>query len=240
MASAVNEDGVELFPRKWNDEFIDAPFVKSQNQPTTSGEKLVTILARASGQYRTLYALLAGCGPLRAGEGLGLEVGKHISPDFRTLYVQQKAKGGIIQPYLKTKNGTREIDLCVPLAEMLREFVGDRKSGLLFHYASGRQLLQSNTLRDSLHPILKSMQHVQGGFNIFRRFRITQLEKSDCPDALKHFWSGHAHSHVSERYVKLIGDREYRLEWAERIGMGFTLLGSVGQPGLLHVVPKVA
>jgi hypothetical protein len=31
-----------------------------------------------------LCALLAGCGPLRAGEVLGLEVGTHISPDWRT------------------------------------------------------------------------------------------------------------------------------------------------------------
>ena len=56
------------------------------------------------------------------------------------------------------------------------------------------------------------------------------------PDALKHFWSGHAPKHVSERYTKLLGERQYRLDWAERIGMGF----SVGLPGLLKVVPKVA
>jgi hypothetical protein len=53
--------------------------------------------------------------------------------------------------------------------------------------------------------------------------RITQLKKSDCLDALQHFWSGHATTHVSERYTKLIEDRDYRLEWAEKIGMGFEL-----------------
>jgi len=72
--------------------------------------------------------------------------------------------------------------------------------------------------------------------NIFRRFRITHLEKSDCPEALKHFWSGHAPAHISERYVKLLNDRAYRLDWAERVGTGFVL--PVGQPGLLHVVRK--
>jgi len=41
--------------------------------------------------------------------------------------------------------------------------------------------------------------------------------------ALEHFWSGHAHTHVSERYTKLLQDRDYRLEWAEKIGMGFNL-----------------
>jgi len=37
------------------------------------------ILLFARGQYRVLYALLAGCGPLRAGEALGLEIDKQIS-----------------------------------------------------------------------------------------------------------------------------------------------------------------
>lgn len=43
-----------------------------------------------------------------------------------------------------------------------------------------------------LHPILASLEHVKGGFSVFRRFRLTHLEKSDCPDALKHRWSGRA------------------------------------------------
>jgi len=166
-----------------------------------------------------LYALLAGCGPLRIGEALGLEISK-ISGDFRTLTVNQKAKAGEIQLYLKTKNGMREIDLCTSLANMLREFVGKRTSGLVFHSKTGNQLLQSNILRRNFHPVLAELEHVKGGFNIFRRFRITQLETSDCPAALKHFWSGHAQAHGSERYVKLLNDRDYRLEWADRVGTG--------------------
>ena len=204
VASAINENGEEIFPRKWNDEYIDAPVIGSQRQPSTTADSLTAIVARATGHYQMLYSLLAGCGPLRAGEALGLEIGKHISPDFRTLYVMQKAKRGEIQQYLKTKNGAREVDLCVDLAAMLKEYVGERTEGLLFRTASGAQLLQTNCLRDSLHPILTKLEHVQGGFNIFRRYRITYLEKSDCPDALKHFWSGHAQKHISERYVKLV------------------------------------
>jgi hypothetical protein len=89
--------------------------------------------------------------------------------------------------------------------------------------SSGRQILQTDILRDSLHPILEKLEHVKGGFNIFRGFRITELKKSDCPDALQHSWSGHAPTHVSERYTKLLQDRDFRLEWAEKIGMGFEL-----------------
>ena len=163
-------------------------------------------------KYRMLYALPAGCGPLRAGEALGLEIDKHISGDFRTLDIVQKAKRGTIQPYLKTKNGTRQVDLCSPLAAMLREYIGERKSGLLFQSSIGAQLLQSNSLSDSLHPILDYMAHQRGGFNIFRRFRLTHLETNDCQEVLKHFWTGHAPKHVSKRYIKLTQDRDYRLK----------------------------
>jgi hypothetical protein len=152
----------------------------------------------------------------------------------RTLYIRQKAKRGEIQPYLKTQNGEHDVDVCKPLAEMLREHIGTRTSGLLFCTSTGAQLLQANTLQDSLHPILKRLEHVKGGFNIFRRFRITLLKTSDCPEFLQHFWSGHAQTHVSERYTKLLQQREYRLEWAEKVGLDFDLRSvSVGKPGKL-------
>jgi integrase len=240
VASAIDENGEEKFPRKWNDEYIDAPMVGVQRQPTSNCAGISEILLFALGQYRVLYALLAGCGPLRAGEALGLEIDKHISEDFRTLHIGQKAKRGEIQPYLKTKNGTREVDLCSQLAEMVREYVGERKSGLLFHSSTGAQLLQSNTLSDSLHPILDYMAHERGGFNIFRRFRITYLQKTECPEVLRHFWSGHAPKHVYARYTKLLEERDFRLEWAEKIGLGFELPGAkLGQLGQLLQFRKV-
>jgi hypothetical protein len=55
---------------------------------------------------------------------------------------------------------------------------------------------------------------------IFRRFRITHLEKSDYPEALKHFWSGHAPAHVSEGYVKLLNDRALPFGLARACGNG--------------------
>lgn len=239
VASAINENGERLFPRTWNEGFIDTPLVKNQRQPTTDKEGMESILKEARARYRVLYALLAGCGPLRAGEALGLEIDKHISKDCRTLYIRQKAKRGEIQSYMKTQNGERDVDLSTPLAAVLKEFVGTRTSGLLFCTATGRQILQTDILRDSLHPILKKLDHAKGGFNIFRRFRITELKKSDCPDALQHFWSGHAPTHVSERYTKLLQDRDYRLEWAEKIGMGFDLPGrSVAPPAPLIMFRK--
>ena len=42
-----------------------------------------------------------------------------------------------------------------------------------------------------------------------RRFRITELETAEVPAALQHTWSGHAKSHVSEVYKKLLKQREH-------------------------------
>jgi hypothetical protein len=233
VASAIDEDGGQLFPRTWNEEYIDAPIIKNQKQPTTDREGMGAICVEATGELRCLYALLAGCGPLRVGEALGLPVG-NVSRDFRTLTITQKAKRGQIQPYLKTQNGEREVDLPERLATLLREHIGTRTTGLVFCDDNGDQLSQRDILKYSLHPILAKLGLVQGGFNIFRRFRITELKKAECPPALEHFWSGHAQTHVSERYTKLLQQREYRLEWAEKIGMGFELPApSVGLRGLL-------
>jgi hypothetical protein len=123
---------------------------------------------------------------------------------------------------------------------MLTDFVGDRTEGLLFRSSTGAQLLQSNALSDSLHPTLKAIQHVTGGFNIFRRLRITRLQKTECPEVLRHFWSGHAPRHVSERYTTLRGERDFRLGWAEKVGLGFELPLPIGQLGQPRLVLKVA
>jgi hypothetical protein len=113
-------------------------------------------------------------------------------------------------------------------------FSFERPGLRLFQTSTRAQLPQSNTLGDSLHPILKRIEHQKSGFNIFRRFRLTHLEKSGCPDAMKHFWSVHAPRHVSERNIKLLEDRDFRLESVEMIGLGSELpTGSIGEFGVL-------
>jgi integrase len=234
VASAIDENGEQLYPRKWNTEFIDAPIIEDQNQPVVDQAGLEALLKMAEGRLQVLYALLAGCGPLRVGEALGLEI-KHISPDFRTLRIEQKAKCGKLQPYLKTANGEREVDLCSDLSDMLREHVGGRTTGLVFCNREGAPLLQSGILMYKLHPLLRKLNLPKGGFNIFRRFRMKHIDLSPCPKSLQHFWSGHAQTHISERYVHLLGDRALRVEWAEKLGMGFALPNAQ-----IHAVKKLA
>jgi integrase len=94
-----------------------------------------TIISSADGRERVLYTLLAGTG-LRIGEALGLEVGKHISADFRTLDVQQSVWRDTVQTP-KTHSAVRKVHLCREFAELLKTFSGDRKDGFLFRNTAG-------------------------------------------------------------------------------------------------------
>src|SRR5713226_3244334 len=69
VASAVNEEGDQLFPRKWNHEFVDMPVVdkSKQNTPHFTSEVIAGILASTKGHKQMFGALLAGTG-VRAGE----------------------------------------------------------------------------------------------------------------------------------------------------------------------------
>jgi hypothetical protein len=118
-------------------------------------------------------------------------LGHHIyPPDFRTLDIVQKAKRWKLQDFMKTKNADsrhgRVVDLPPKLAAMLQDFVGTRRSGVVFCEEDGSQFSQRDTLKYSLNPILKKLELEQGGLNIFRRFRITAMETAEVPQALQH------------------------------------------------------
>jgi integrase len=220
VASAVNEQGEELYPRKWNHEFIDLPEVRNQRTPTFIADDVTKIVAGVEGQYRVLYALLAGTG-LRIGEAAGLEVGD-ISPDGLTLTIRRSVWNGQMQTP-KTANAFREVDLHPSLAALLKAYVGQRTSGLLFSTTTGKPISQTNTLKRSLHPVLKAIERNKAGFHSFRRFRTTWLRKNRAPEDLIRFWLGHADKTVTDGYSKLKDDLAFRQLCAANVGLGFEL-----------------
>ena len=156
VASAVNEEGEQLYPRKWNHEFCDMPVVdkRKQKTPCPTSEVMTGIIATTKG-YKQMYLALEGGGGFRAGEAIGIEIEKHISADFRTIKVRQKVRRGKLEHFLKTDAGRRDVDLCSALAEMLKAYVGGRTAGFLFQNKNGNFLSQTNLLRRGLHPALK-------------------------------------------------------------------------------------
>jgi integrase len=229
----------QLYPVVWDYEYLDMPVVKKseQRRPVFTSETVTGIVAAAKPKYRMLYVLCASTG-LRIGEALGIDIGKHISPDCSTITVREKVWKGQIQYFLKTDNGAREVDLPASVAAMLRTFIGDRTSGLLFCSRNGNPLSLSNILRRSLHPLLKKMGKSKAGSHAFRRFRITWLRKNGVPRDLENFWTGHAPETVGDMYSKLRDDGEFRKTVVEKVGLGFEIPASSCQ--IVPNVPKIA
>ncbi len=93
LASAVDAEGDQIYPRKWNHDFIGLPIVKKEGQhrPTVTETGLGEILASAKERYALIFALLAGTG-LRIGEALALKP-TDLSPDCRVAEVHGQQVG---------------------------------------------------------------------------------------------------------------------------------------------------
>lgn len=220
LAAATNDEGNELYPRKWNHAFLDMPIVKNHRQPTFNAETVSAIVAKAKGKMKLLMVIMAATG-MRAGEVLGLEVG-HVSADARTLTIKQSCWEGEIQTP-KSHNAYRKVDLCTEVAVMLGEYLGPINGGFVFQSKSGTPLHQCNLLRRHLHPILEEIGAGKCGFHAFRRFRATHLRKCQVQESLVRFWLGHSGTSITDVYDKTSLDDAFRQEQAEKAGTGFTL-----------------
>jgi integrase len=223
VASAVNEEGDALYPRKWNHDFIVLPADNKPKRPSVTGDVVTAIVAAPNEKLYRMFHILCAAGGLRFGEALGIDI-KNISPDCSTIKICQKAWRGQLHDFLKNRNkGGREIDLHPTVAAMLKDFIGKRESGLLFRSRTGKQLWQTNILRRSLHPILAQLDQPKHGAHAFRRFRLTWLRKNNVPRDLERFWMGHADEEIGDIYSKLKDDVKFRQQVTQRIGLGFEL-----------------
>ena len=221
-ASALDEDGNQLFPIKWNSRFIDMPTVdeKKQRKPSFTVEQVTKIVKSATGRVQMACILFASTG-LRAGELLALEV-RHF--DGTSVRVEQSVWGGngkVGTP--KTANAYRIVDLHPDVAALLKQFIGDRSSGFIFQTSSRKPVTQTNLLRRELHPLLADLGIKLCGFHSFRRFRNTFLRQQRCPDSLLKYWMGHSAVGMSDLYDKSSEDLTYRRDVAKAMGVGFEL-----------------
>ena len=252
VASAVDSEGEQLFPRQWNHDFMRLPIVDKtkQRRPKVTNKEVETIMAQAKPKYGLMYALMAGCS-LRMGEVTAIRVEPYsdghstISPDCKTIYVRKSVRRRVEQDP-KTVNAVRDIDVAPELANAVKRYIAGqdfKKSTYLFQTARGKPLSQRNVLRDSLHLILKKMGREKCGFHIFRRFRASWIRKNRVPWDLEKMWLGHAHKDLTDQYTEqLREDVEYRREWCDKIGIGFNLANhsQLSQPKRKPVVSRKA
>ncbi len=218
VGSALNDKGEAIYPVKWNHDFMDLPVIGEQRKPAFTEAEVTSIVTKANGVFRVLYALLAGSG-VRIEEAIALQV-----QDLKGTVLQVRHShwnGDLYTP--KTEAGIREVDLHSSLAAMLREHIGTRTSGYLFESSKGTPLARSNVLRRSLHKILQKMGREKCGFHAFRRFRITHLRKQRVMEVLLRIWVGHSTEGITDKYTvgTLKRDVAYRKATAEKAGLGF-------------------
>lgn len=232
VASAVNDEGDQIYPRTWNHNFIGLPIVRrdKQHRPTVTETELEVILAGVKKKrYVVLFALLAGTG-LRIGEALALKP-TDFGPDCRVLHVRRSIWHGQEQEP-KTANAIRTVDIPEELARVLRPYVAS-VNGYLFAAKSGKPLQHRNVLR-VLHQVHKI------GVHAFRRFRLTWLRKNGVPKDLERFWMGHAPEDVGDLYSKLKDDISFRSLWCEKAGLGFSIVPDVSENVVKFQAVKVA
>lgn len=223
-SSAVNEHGDEVYPTKWNHDFMDLPRVvpREQHRPSFTVDQVAAIVKTAPARRLQMIAILFAATGLRAGELLGLEV-KHF--DGRAIKVEQEVWHGRVQAP-KTDNAYRTVELDPRVAALLKSFIGVKANGFIFHNGGKKPMHQSNLLRREFHPLLKSLGIATCGYHAFRRYRNTYLRNvAHCPPGLLMYWLGHADRSMSDRYDK-VGEGanvEFRLKQAKTMGLGFDL-----------------
>lgn len=232
VASVVDKEGEQVYPRHWSNKLMDIPRVvkKNQNTPCFNSEIMSGLARWYNRKMRTLFILCAASG-LRISEALGLDIGKHFSDDFSTIRVEQQAPRGQISNRLKTESSGREVDLDPRVAAIIKDFAGGRTSGLLFCTRTGKPIYLSHVLKYHLHPALKALGFFndktgdhKAGTHACRRYRETHLGKCEgLPHGLRIFWMGHGERDMTDRYDKIREDPITRKYWAERCGIGFDL-----------------
>ena len=193
-------------------------------------EQLARIIEGAEGQYRVLFALLAGTG-MRIGEAAGLHV---ADLDFENcvIYVRRGVwNGRELAP--KTKNAVREIDIDPGLAELLRQHVGDKQAGRVFEARNGSPISGNNVLKRVLHPLLERLGIPRAGLHAFRHSRVTMLRKRGTPEDLQKQWIGHSSLRTTDRYSHTDQELEYRRLAASKAGLNLN-----GISKLDPMVPK--
>jgi integrase len=169
-ASAIDENGDELYPTKWNHDFLDLPQIKQreQNRPAFTSPQIESLLASLDRRGQMFVILSAATG-LRVSEVFGLGV-HHF--DGTALRIEQAVRGGTIQTP-KTEDSRRTVELHPSVAKLLKSFIGKRSKGFIFQDSKGSAVRQSNFLRRDFHPALKKAGLARAGFHGFRRYRNT-------------------------------------------------------------------
>jgi integrase len=115
----------------------------------------------------------------------------------------------------KTDAGHRDVDIDTQTVKMLKEHLGDRKTGLVFHSRNNTSLVNRNVNVDALRVICKRLEIPNGGMHAFRHGRISELQAKGVPGDLIIRWVGHVNLKITSLYTHF--SEEFRKETIARL-----------------------
>jgi integrase len=186
-----------LGEKVWREWKLSLPEIPVKEQRCFSPDEMRQIVTAATGQWKVLFATLAGTG-LRCGEAFGLHV-KDLDLETGRIYVRRSIWNGQ-EVSVKTKQGYRAVNIEPALVGMLAAHLAGRKAGRVFQTRRGTPFCKSN-VRRKLNQILKSLKLAAAGLHAFRHGRVSVLQENGVPGDLVKEWVGHSNLRTTSRYT---------------------------------------
>lgn len=202
-----------LGKKVWRDWNLALPETPEKEQRCFTPDEMRMIVGAVNGQWRVLFATLADTG-LRCGECFGLHV-EDLDLSAGKLYVRRSISNGQEGP-VKTKRGYRVVNIEPALIEMLKQHLGERKTGRVFQTRTGTPFSKDN-VRRKLQSTLKALGLPKGGLHAFRHGRVSILQENGVPGDLVREWMGHSSLRTTSRYTHFRDD--YRQQVAAELGL---------------------
>jgi integrase len=171
-----------------------------EEAPCFTPEEMTEIISESEGADKVYYATASETGA-RSGELNGIEI---TDIDFirNQIHIRRSVYDGEVQTP-KTQNAYRVVDVQPWLIKLIKQHIGDRKTGLLFMNKRGQALRNTTVLRRHLHPLLKKLGIKKCGMHAFRHGRVSYLVEQGVSRDIIRAWIGHGSDAMIERYLHL-------------------------------------
>ena len=196
--------------REWNLRYPEIPF---KEQRFFTPEEMRRIVDAATGQWKVLFATLAGTG-MRYGEASGLHV-DDLNLTAGRINIRRSVWEGE-EVTVKTKQGYRTVTIDPVLTGMLAEHLGCRRAGRVFETRNGTPICKRNARR-MLNIVLKKLNLPKAGLHAFRHGRVSVLQTMGVPGDLVKEWVGHSNLQTTSRYTHFQDD--YRQQIASQVAL---------------------
>ena len=190
------------------------PECEPSNAEAYSSEEVMEIFRAAPEPLKTFLWILGESG-MRPAEVCAIDA-RYIHLDDRVISVRQsESLGHIVRP--KTVAGYRDFAISPQLVTHLREFLGDKKEGLLFVLRTGRPWRESKVVEKRLNPLLSNLGIKRRGLKGFRHFNATEMDSKNVPVKTRQTRLGHDDPRMTlgmrnkSGYTHMIGEDDRRV-----------------------------